>query len=279
MKDFRIEDNPTMSLFKGDSGTGKSIAAGSYPGPIYFGDIDKRIRAVVEFYRGIRTDIEWDTYLKYNDFADKMDEFINHCPYKTIVIPDSITNLSTMMINESVALRGTGKGSKVIGNTPVTTWDDFNVETRKFQVLLDALKRICIEQKVYVISIAHIVTGFKTNAKTGATKIDQKIVTSGPTIAAQIPTMFDEIYHFYTEAGIDSSIFKVRTYNDGIDFARSSFRAMPGEIEWTNSMFYNQIKPYFGEHKSDTQIIEDKKGNNESIVTYGDDLSITEGQK
>ena len=61
------------------------------------------------------------------------------------------------------------------------------------------------------------------------------------TEAFQTENQFDEIYHFYTENGE----FKIKTYNDGIVAARSSFLLMPQEITWTKANLYEKISKYY----------------------------------
>ena len=79
----------------------------------------------------------------------------------------------------------------------------------------------------------------KMGGADGPTK--QEIVTAGKKIVPFIPTQFDEYYHFYNE----DQRYKIKTYNDGSVDARSSFRLMPKEIDWTNDTLYNLVSKYY----------------------------------
>src|SRR5437660_641966 len=98
-------DNPQTLLFIGDSGTGKSIAAGYWPGPIYFANCDGRMGSIAEWHRG-RADIEFDIFTKFEDLNEKVDSFESYCPYKTVVCPDPVTMVSDFLMRYAFGLRG-----------------------------------------------------------------------------------------------------------------------------------------------------------------------------
>src|SRR5437016_847412 len=107
LKDYNIgEDAPQTTLFIGDSGTGKSIAAATYPGPIYFASCDGRMGSVAEWHRG-RKDIEFDQFNDFESLNAKVDELetIGY-KYKTIVCPDPITMVSDFLMRYAFSLRG-----------------------------------------------------------------------------------------------------------------------------------------------------------------------------
>lgn len=56
-----ILDERLFCLFKGDPGSGKSIAAGSFPNP-YFIDNDGRMKSVINFWRPRGKEFEYDRF-------------------------------------------------------------------------------------------------------------------------------------------------------------------------------------------------------------------------
>lgn len=253
LSDYNIGENaPQTCLFVGDSGTGKSIAAVTWPGPIYIASCDGRMGSVAEWHRG-RKDIDFDLFTDFRSLNDKVDELENECPYKTVVCPDPITMVSDFLMRYAFSLRGitevdeaTGvvtKGSKgkKKGVVDITTVEDFNVEHRG---ILDMLGNLKVAQKIHkfnLIVTAHLITTQYTKPGGTESHIRRDIVTAGKKVAAFIPIQFDEIYHFYTE----SERWKIKTYNDGIVPARSSFLLMPKEIDWTQRNLYDLVSKYY----------------------------------
>jgi len=255
------DGSPQSCLFIGDSGTGKSIAACSWPGPIYVASCDGRMGSVAEWHRG-RKDIEFDIFTKYQDLDEKVDSFEYSCPYKTVICPDPITKLSEFSLRYSFSLRGavtydeeTGKvvkGSKGKnkGVIDITTVEDFNAETRG---ILDLIANLKVAQKIHkfnLIVTAHLITTTYTKVGGQESHIRRDILTAGKKVAAFIPIDFDEVYHFYTE----EEKWKVKTYNDGIVAARSSFLNMPKVIDWTDKSLYDEVSKYYipSENKEDS---------------------------
>jgi len=265
LSDYNIGgDNPQSCLFVGDSGTGKSIAAAYYkretdPRGIYFASCDGRMGAVAEWHRG-RKDIEFDVFNNYEELDDKIESLVISCPYQTLIV-DPLTNISSQLIRYSFSLRGlvewneeTGKAEKkskgkTKGRIDMSTWDDIGVEHRGIEDIILNMKIISKEHRVNIILIAHLLTTTYTKVGGVESNIRRDIVTAGKKIVPFIPTQFDEFYHFYTE----SDRWKVKTYNDGIVAARSSFLLMPREIDWTEKNFYELISKYYipSERKQD----------------------------
>lgn len=253
ISDYNIGQDPQTCLFIGDSGTGKSIAACDWPSPVYVASCDGRMGSVAEWHRG-RKDIEFDTFTDFESLDSKVDELEEiGSKYKTVVCPDPITMVSDFLMRYSFSLRGiaeydetTGKvtkGSKgkKKGVVDITTVEDFNVEHRG---ILDMIGNLKIAQKRHgfnLIVTAHLITTQYTKPGGTESHIRRDIVTAGKKVAAFIPIQFDEIYHFYCEEGN----YKIKTYNDGIVAARSSFLLMPQEITWTKANLYEKVSKYY----------------------------------
>ena len=253
LSDYNIGgDNPQTCLFVGDSGTGKSIAAATWPGPIYIASCDNRIGSVAEWHRG-RKDIFFDSYVDFESLNSFVDSLEDSCKYKTVVCPDPITMVSDFLMRYAFSLRGIveydeksgqavrGSKGKKKGVVDITTIEDFNVEHRG---ILDMLGNLKIAQKAHgfnLIVTAHLITTQYTKPGGLESHIRRDIVTAGKKVAAFIPIQFDEIYHFEVE----NDKWKIKTHNDGIVAARSSFLLMPKEIDWTDKNLYELVSKYY----------------------------------
>ena len=233
------------TLAIGDSGSGKSIAMCSYPGPVLNINLDDRIRPIVEYYRGSRTDIYFERPSNFSELDDIVDGLENTCPYKTVIL-DPVTNLSQLLLDYSTKLTGKDKGKKK-GTIEVATIEDYNVETKGMSDIIHNLKLAGKIHNTNIVFIAHLLT--VTHQKPGGaiSHTTQSILTAGKKIAAYIPTQFDEVYYFFTETIDGKPRYKVRTFNDGQVAARTSFLSMPGEFDWTDNLnFYGGISKFFG---------------------------------
>jgi hypothetical protein len=247
-------------LMVGGSGTGKSIAACSFPGPVLDISMDDRIRPIVEYYKDKPMDVYFERPQKFNDVNDIVDNLEYNCPYKTVIL-DPITNLSVSLIQYSLDLRGVDrtKGAKErkkgVINLPEV--EEYGAE---HQGIMDIIFNAKIAQKIHgfnLIFIAHLITVNHYKVGGVISHTTQDILTAGRKAAAFIPTQFDEIYLFRAEADPLNSRAKylVRTFNDGEVMARTSYMDMPPEIEWTGSRsFYGFISKYFGAKKEKTDV-------------------------
>ena len=256
ISDYNIGDDAAQSiLMVGDSGTGKSIAAAYFKREqdnrnIYFASCDGRMASVAEWHRG-RKDIEFDRFTNYDSLRKKVQELVTNCPYQTVIV-DPITNISSFLLRYSFSLRGvttiwnedTGKvekqeGSKgrKKGDIDLTTVEDYGVEFRGLEDLILDMKHIQENHNTTIILTAHLLTTQYTKVGGADSHIRRDIVTAGKKIVPFIPTQFDEYYHFYCEDGK----YLIKTFNDGVVAARSSFVTMPKIIDWTNKDPFKKI--------------------------------------
>ena len=228
------DDNYRMrALFKGEPSTGKSIALASMPEPIYVFDLDGRMRSVANYYRGIKKDLTYDTFRRdqLQLFADKIDTFMNRCPYATVGM-DSLTFLSDMILADMLQQRGVsggkteqGKGKKV-GRFNVPGLEDFGGESAILTQVITAL----LSLSCHVVLTAHVVTDpiSKTSKR--------KLLTGGSKIAAKIPGYFDEKYHFTVMPDFNPDkppVFTLITSATGDDWAGTALN-IPREISITH---------------------------------------------
>jgi hypothetical protein len=237
-----------MYLFKGESGTGKTLAAASFPEPVYIASCDGRV-SPLKYYPVIRDrDITFDIFTKYNLILEKFSELLTTCHYKTVVV-DALMMYSRLVINHIINQRGgqteiTIKGEKqplVVGGIPIMGINEYKGEASALSnmvLLLGALR----EKGVNVILTAHVIVSEQQQLG-GTTRQSRRILTGGPQIAAEIPGYFDEVYHFY--GGKDSFSGERKwfaiTEGSGEDYARTAHYGLAREINFTDRLFYDKL--------------------------------------
>lgn len=227
---------------KGDSGSGKSVAAYSFPNVFVF-DLDNRVQSVVSYYTRInRLDViksvEYETIVGQGSILKMMQmlgSFVNRCPYQTIVI-DTLTSLADATLNHAIRMRG-GEGGKKIAGIDTNTIEDYGVEN---SVVMDIIQVFQSLKNVTCILNAHVLT-VEEKQLNGATSISRSLLTGGKKVAAKIPGYFGETWHFDTKSNMKGTRYLVRTQHAGADFAKTSL-ILPSEIDWTNKVFYEELQ-------------------------------------
>lgn len=235
------------SLFKGEWGTRKSTSALSYPGPIYYFDWDKKMKALHLPMKAWDIDprtIDYDSYNDWQTPLSKLEQFQLNCKYKTIVI-DTITSSADSINRQTLKSKGRDDKGKRIGGIPVNSIEDFNAEDSALKELIALTKDIHLYHKVNVILIAHVIQK-EVKGPNNTTHMARLLVTAGKGIAQKIPGYCDEIYHFNveTEVAVDKPpTYTLRTTHTGDDFARTSL-PLPTIIPFNNDPLYSKyIKP------------------------------------
>lgn len=233
-----------MYLFKSESGCGKTTAIGSFPEPIYIASCDGRIAPLKHNPLLRNRNIEFDIYTSYSKLAAKLEELSTYCPYKTVAV-DPLTGLARLAIDHLFSNRGAptkdDKSPRAVGGIPVMGINEYNGESSAIASMLLNL-RIIRNKGANTILTSHVVTS-EVKQLDGKYVTTRRLLTGGNKIAAEIPSYFDEVYHFYgTEPGLsDEKKFRAVTYNVGEDFARTSFFGLQTEIDFTNKLFYDEL--------------------------------------
>ena len=256
-----------VALLKGPPKTGKSIAACSYATkerPMYIFDIDQRMESVVSYFRKHDPDklkcIFYDTYFTYQSIVDKLDALMEmqRIPYGSILI-DSLTPLARMILTEMIEVRvseaESDRNKKVnkAGNIPVNQVEDFNGETSGLSFVLAALRSKKFENCNIFLN-AHVVEISQFNIRDSTTRVSRRLLTGGKGIAAEIPSYFNEIWHFKCEpdvAGRPTYKCMIRPSNmdEFNDFCGTSIQELPDSIDWTNKVFTDEIRKFMPELK------------------------------
>ena len=143
-----------FGLWVGESGDGKSCAAASFPKPIYYIDLDDRIKGVIasKEWLGNLDGIEYDRFKGYSDIEEKLEQMVKtynatrKFPYATIVY-DSITAGSRAFVNEGVNLGKSGDTTdsnaapRRLGKVYIPGFNAYNYESiAHYNVILAYLK-------------------------------------------------------------------------------------------------------------------------------------------
>ena len=243
---MKLEEMPVFSrsfLITGESGAGKSIQAASFPRPYIF-DTDNKLNALANFYKGLKTDIEGDTYTDFEKMTIKLESFVKVCPYQTIVI-DSSTYLVQMILRYVEKMKGgSGKEGKDFGMTMklgiirIPALDDFRYLVNG---VIQLIERILQIQKVFVVMNSHLMQGVVDKSE----GVSRSILAPAAT-ASHIPTKFDEQYYLFAQAPMSNreEVSRlINTAHDGENFARTSMK-LPHRMNVTKELLYTQLSSH-----------------------------------
>jgi len=257
--------DPTTTLLKGPTGYGKTIAACSYPEPIYVFDFDSRVDSIQSFYRGERKrEIYFDTYGAFNLFRylDELNEILATGTIRidgrtirpnTVVVGDSVTALSIAAVDyqlnevRSMAKKDKKIGKKTQGGIIIPDWDEYKGETAVFSEVLGIVKALPKRHGIHSIMTAHPIKGTSVG-KDASGKVSVSIKTSpivsiGLKAGELVPTAFNEVYHFAFLPSLNAGQKGRRlvyTEGTGDEMAKTTM-LLPVVFEWTNAMFYDTI--------------------------------------
>lgn len=241
IEDFQIGKR-LLILQTGETGSGKSIQAASFP-KIYFFDFDGRIDSVAHHFRKLgKKDIEYDFYgkIEFSKALLKVKSFKSYNPYRAICF-DTITSIGDSLLKTGEINRG-GKGSNQMAGFSVPTLEDYGAESAGFTELLDA----CFELDCHVIFNAHLMIAESGGIMQGGTKMSRSIVTGGKKIAAKIPSRFNEVYMYDPQPSPmqgGKPLYTIITQHSTTDFAKSAL-GLPGRLDVTTKLLYEHLCDY-----------------------------------
>lgn len=267
---------PVLSmLFKGRTGTGKSIAAcGKEFRPCYVFNCEGRFESVISYYRkldGHARDIEYDDFNMSSGFhaLDKrMDELAARCPFKTVVMSSLTSYIHIVLkhlINAKAGVKrqsGADAGKK-IGGIPVNELEDYNAEDAAIIFEMIAFLQSLKSQGVNIILEAHIspyeITTIDGDSKSRQTQTIMQILTKGKKAPAQIPGYFNEVYLFYKRfegiiVGQQKALYEINTVGTEIDECKTSMGI--NSFDWTGKDFSEELVKQLTQEVKDTARID-----------------------
>ncbi len=240
LSDISVTDNMKVLIY-GNSGTGKTCAAASFPTPMLYLDFDGKVDSAAAFYSDDKPRLE---QIEVRDLSAKMEqdpieellkildnELIPQqkagvMKFKTLVI-DSLTTFSSAVLGHIVKTNpGIKRVSTKQGFQP--GMQDFGILKRELTKLIPGI----LSLPMNVVMLAHI-------------KIDRDEVTGelirGPhmdgSFAADLPIYFKEVYRTFVE----NKKYIAQTQSDTSYNCRTQIKRLPEKIELK---YENLIKKY-----------------------------------
>lgn len=238
------------AIFKGEHGTGKSIAASSFPRPHFF-FFEQRWKSLYTYWLKNNPDkleeITYDNLMGQSKFAidQAIKAQIDRPMAKTLVF-DSVTSAADgilgRLVHKGGITREGGEKGKQVGGIDVNVLEDFGGEDSQFRDWKDWLFNF----QGNIIFICHVLLIERTDASGKALPPSRTIVTGGKKVAAKLPIWFDEVYHFQAQDGK----YEILTQHAGIDFAKTSL-PLDNKIEFTNGSLYDLIQANLEKNKEE----------------------------
>lgn len=248
-------DKGQRVLFIGRTGSGKSNAEISGPGPIYTFDCDNRMKGTSSAlsWLGIEKfkQIDFDYYNPSDGFAsidDKLTTFLEQAQkrslkYKTICI-DSVGSLIYLLALDSQRLRGVSSGDikgKVRGKVKFLHPDDYNYVATALRILMYERFMPLNELGINTFFSAWVTDkwGKSSSGKEydAPEIIGEKIVGPGNTVE-EFNGYFDEAYYFRKEPNVISNLPPKFTVEFNGSFAKTAINLPPGKFDVTGKNFY-----------------------------------------
>ncbi len=241
-------------LFKGKTGTGKTVAAwGKEFRPVYTFDMENRAEGAIDYYKrldGHVNDCEYDVFpmgRSWHALDERMEELMRSCPYKTLHLA-TLTSYIGYILKHLIQSKATEKSAdgkqkgKSIGGIPVNTLEDYNAEDAGIEMELISFFQIMKSQGVNVILECHV-TPYEMKDGTGnemSTKTVYEILTKGKKAPAKIPSYFNEIYLFEKGwegmvIGNQSNTYRCNPVGDRINDCKTSWGIKP--FDWSGKDF------------------------------------------
>ena len=246
-------------LFIGAQGTGKTVAAASFPGPIMFYDFDGRMEPVKRFFPN-REDIEYKVVgaypaprgrydvIPFDEFCNEFESLQDRCDYATVVV-DSITSYTATVVRWQLNRKAKNKGKRLADFINVPTWDEFNGECQAVIETIELAKIL----PCHIIFTAHpvdkteVIVGGGENGKDLVRK-SQSITAFGNKTPSFVPNYFNEIYNFTKERGNQGLDYIVTTQASETTLCKTAL-PLPPRMSIRNTPFFERINEKLEEHQ------------------------------
>jgi hypothetical protein len=235
-KDLSFDTTFLKVFVCGDSGTGKSIFASTFPQPGFLFDFDNGVKS----YKG--QDFEYEQYpctpqgwIKFeSDFRNMklLAKDPASFPYKTIVI-DSCSSWTDLAMARAMQL----DPKRSATNGPL-----WNVHYGMVKNLIEGFVRQVLEFPCNLVVAGHLTREF--DAESGALIGIQPMLTGQ--LSTKVPSLFDEVYYANTKTVGGKTQFVLLTVAKGLLKARSRLsgvkQLLPTEIENNYSAIMAKVK-------------------------------------
>lgn len=223
LSEMKAEENLKILIY-GDSGSGKTCFACSFPGPIYVFDFDNKVSSAASHLQGSEqlNLIDYDSYAPVDakgtsgEAANrKLGELKKDNPYKTIVL-DSLTTFGDEMMKYLMRIN-TGIKRPSTQGVQMPTLQDYGIARNFFKQLIQEL----LGFNCNVIVTAHVQT--EKDELTG--QILRSPMFAGK-LAKELPIYFAEVYHSFVKDGK----YMAQTKTDFKFNCRTQIRGMKPEV-------------------------------------------------
>lgn len=239
-------DEGIKTLIYGDSGAGKTVAATSFPGPIFVHDFDGKVVSAANFWRthnpeklnqiefetynAIVGKDKWETiqkqYATFNGWLVQMQALVREgkpFPFKTVVL-DSITTWSDLLLKEIMRQTKDKIKGPIQGLDDIPGMQTYSVNTVHFKAQLNQL----LSLPCNVVVTAHI--EIDKDELTG--RIERRPKATGK-LATYLPIVFGEVYRQYVKIDGNNRRYLWQTQTDNEFNCRSQIPGLGVTVEAT----------------------------------------------
>lgn len=257
MLDKRPDDGRFMGLFVGRSGSGKKVAAASFPGPIKYLDFDGRVGGIkgakwidqskvdYTYYPPMVTGVVGGLMQAVNRDLETLMVMTRADPNKfTTCILGSLTGETTGLIIDATGInKAAGKG-KTMGTINMAGPEEYGYEATGTYAIMAFMRSLPVRN---MIVTAHVVDRYgkpmtaqgKVDNYAESVVIGQKLSLRDK-IGENVPSYFDHIFEFEKREVGDGVKYFVRFRSS---LARTSFAFLPdGWVDITGKDFYQYLQ-------------------------------------
>lgn len=225
----------------GNSGTGKTCFATSFPTPLWFCDFDGKVSSAANFWRAKDPKrlegISYENFSGYQaqggirvfqKFDAMLRELETKCPFKTVVL-DSLTTFTDALMQHVIQENPNTK--RFNRDTPVL--QDYGLLNQYFKTVMRRLLAL----PTNLVVVGHI-------------KVTEDQITGEtihrPALSGQLPellpVLFQEVYRSYTETKDGKALYLAQTRSNGKYMARTEAPSMPPIIPLDYNAIINAFK-------------------------------------
>lgn len=221
-KDVQIQSENLKAFVVGDSGTGKSVFASTFPKPAFLFDFDKGILT----YRGLDVDYEQfdlnpQGWTRFETTFRQVEQAVKEGKYKTVIL-DSTTTFTDLAMERALSLDPKRSST----NGPL-----WNVHYQMVKNLVEGYLRRFVSLNCNLVVIAHF--QIVTDQESGNVIAIEPLLTGQ--LSGKVPGLFDEVYCAFTKMESGNLKYILRTTPKGFYKARSRLsgkvKLLPDEIE------------------------------------------------